>query len=221
MAVQIDIVVVSADLKHDNAFVQHVHDTIITPWIKEHVVDPDTFSTEIHFSDGGPAHFKLSDHIFWISTHQEKHGIEIKWNFMGPGHGKKWSDGSGGACKNAGQLHQLRSALGETQKLCDSTDFFNFLRDKMAVPSQTIEQKKGRGLLKRFFFHVPVTGGDAVNRRIPKCETFDGIKKVYFSVDDIGQRGMVKVRAGSCFSCSQCQEETIICAETRNMLGKQ
>jgi len=86
--VKVSVIIISPDLKHDNAMVQHIHDKVLIPWLKQHVVNPETFTAQLVFSDGGPAHYKLSDHVFWISTQKSKHDIHVRWNFMAPGHGK-------------------------------------------------------------------------------------------------------------------------------------
>ena len=201
--VKVSVIIISPDLKHDNAMVQHIHDKVLIPWLKQHVVNPETFTAQLVFSDGGPAHYKLSDHVFWISTQKSKHDIHVRWNFMAPGHGKNWSDPEGGSCKKFGQKHQLRSASGLTQQIYDAHDFYELLKQRKTEPKKTIIEKKGRGIMKRFFFFVPVTGEESANRRIPKSKTFEGIRKL-FSIDDIGERGSVCVRTGSCYSCDSC-----------------
>ena len=48
--VKIDFLYISADLQHDPAFVQHVNDKLITPWLKANGVN-DEATFKIHLVD--------------------------------------------------------------------------------------------------------------------------------------------------------------------------
>ena len=50
-------IVISADLVHDSAAVQHFNDHCLTPYLKENVKNA---HTHITVSDGAPQHFKLN-----------------------------------------------------------------------------------------------------------------------------------------------------------------
>ena len=51
-------IVISADLVHDSAAVQHFNDKCLTPYLKENVPN---LRTHVAVTDGAPQHFKLSD----------------------------------------------------------------------------------------------------------------------------------------------------------------
>lgn len=71
--VTMTMLVVSTDLQHDPAFVQHVNDKLITPWVKTHA----NRAMAVHYvdSDGCPNQFDLSHQYLWISGQQYRHGI--------------------------------------------------------------------------------------------------------------------------------------------------
>ena len=88
--------IISPDLKHDWAFVQHSFDDMITPYIKRSFrVDEHTLVT-----DGAPTHFKTSANIGWTSHQANRHGIRLDWLFRGTAHGKDLMDGEMGQAKN-------------------------------------------------------------------------------------------------------------------------
>ena len=53
--------------------------------------------------------------------------------------------------------------------------------------------------------NVPVSGEGSVNRRIPRCDTFEGVKALH-QIHCISIRGRVAVREASCYTCNHCQE---------------
>ena len=49
----------------------------------------------------------------------------------------------------------------------------------LRATSKTIHEKKGRGIFRRIFHHVPSSGPGSINRRIRSAETLDGSSKLH------------------------------------------
>ena len=191
--------VVSPDLHHDNAFVQHCNDKILTPYLIKNVKDLKRIST---ISDGAPTQYKMSTHALWVSSHKRKTGIQADWCFRGTAHGKDEVDGACGDCKNAVQREQLKAERGETSKLKTSKDVMKFFTEKMTTFYKDYYTKKGAGVYRRVFHYVPSHGDGAVDRNIRGCATLNGIKKIHQMLD-IGEPGKLMIRTRSCH-CDSC-----------------
>ena len=168
--VTISLMVVSPDLKHDNSFVQHVHGKIIPKWVKENAIHENAINKIINCSDGGPAHYKLSDHVAFISTHESTTGIALDWDFKATGHGKDLPDSKGGSAIGKFDQYQLSADGGEIAKIFNARGVYEYLVESMTTPDQDIFQKKGRSVYSRVFFYIPISGEGSVNRRISKAE---------------------------------------------------
>jgi hypothetical protein len=77
--VTITLAVISTDLSHNPAFVQHANDNIVTPFAKQHAAPGVAFSTHYVDSDGCPNQFDLADQYLWISGQQQRNGIRMDW----------------------------------------------------------------------------------------------------------------------------------------------
>ena len=75
--VTITLAVISTDLSHNPAFVQHVNDNIVTPFAKQHAAPGVAFSTHYVDSDGCPNQFDLADQYLWISVSNS--ATEFEW----------------------------------------------------------------------------------------------------------------------------------------------
>jgi hypothetical protein len=96
-----------------------------------------------------------------------------------------------------------KAQKSEVAKLYSAEDFFHFLKQKMTYPKKTIFQKKGVGVYRRVFHFVPISGDLSVDRKIQKCETVKGTKKLH-EICNIGQEGFIQTRLASCFDCQAC-----------------
>ena len=132
-------------------------------------------------------------------------GIPTDWHFHETAHGKDDSDPDLGKCKSAGSDHQMAAEHGEVGKLYSAQDFHDFLKKKMEFPKKTIYTKKGVGLFKRVFHFIPISGPLSVNRRIQKCDTVKGTKKLH-EIRNVRQEGFIQTRLGSCFQCFDCSQ---------------
>ena len=56
-------IVVSEDLSHDNAFVQHINSRVIWEWLQKVVAPGVTIHLRILCTDGAPSQYKLADQI--------------------------------------------------------------------------------------------------------------------------------------------------------------
>lgn len=104
-------IIVSEDLSHDNAFVQHVNSNIVPDWLNR-VVAPGTVITKrILCTDGAPSQFKLADQILWVSKQgaPSTNTPKVLHIFRGTAHGKDDSDPELGHHKNAADRWQLRA----------------------------------------------------------------------------------------------------------------
>ena len=111
---------VSADGCHDNAFVRHVNDRFIVPYMQS-IGD---FDTHYARSDGCKAQFKQAAHFKWVSETKENTGVRTDWSFFCSCHGKCDCDGEGGAIKNAIQNyegHGAQAGLHVVHKLPTAT----------------------------------------------------------------------------------------------------
>ena len=87
-------IVVSADLTHDSAAVQHFNDKLLTSYLQKNVAG---LTKHITVSDGAPQHFKLKETVLWISKQFERFKVFRSWVFRGTAHGKDLSDSECGA----------------------------------------------------------------------------------------------------------------------------
>lgn len=104
-------VIVSEDLSHDNAFVQHVNGRLIWDWLQK-VIAPDTqIRLRIICTDGAPSQYKLADQILWVSKQGAtgSNTPKVRHIFRGTAHGKDDSDPELGHHKNAADRWQLRA----------------------------------------------------------------------------------------------------------------
>ena len=75
--------------------------------------------------------------------------------------------------------------------------------DNAAFPKQSLFEKKGKGVFRRFFHFMPVRGPTAINRRIQHCNTVTG-SKPHRAFVDIGVPGKVWMARRSCHQCDGC-----------------
>ena len=62
----------------------------------------------------------------------------------------------------------------------------------------------GKSTFKRVYFFVPAAGEGSINRRVTSAKTVPGTKKLH-QVVDVGERGLLNVREGSCHQCGSCK----------------
>jgi hypothetical protein len=86
------IVVISPDHSHDNFFVQHVNNRLVTYMnsIAQHTPDGGRGKFNVHHarSDGCKAQYKCARHFLYISRSQEELGCRLDWSFFCSCHGK-------------------------------------------------------------------------------------------------------------------------------------
>lgn len=197
-------VIISDDLSHDNAFVQHVNSRIIWEWLQKVVAPGVTIQQRIICTDGAPSQYKLADQILWVSK-QGAPGSgtpKVRHIFRGTAHGKDDSDPELGHHKNAADRWQLRAEEGEVAKIFTPHDFYEFASREMRVLNKDFYSRNGKGIYRREFHWVPNRGPNSVNRRTHGCNRIGdvGIKKLHF-FDGIGQPGFVGIRELSCHKC--------------------
>ena len=201
-------IVVSEDLHHDAAFVQHVNSSIILEWLAKVVAPGVTIHLRTICSDGAPTQFKLADMVLWISKQKAAGRPAVRWVFRGTAHGKDDSDPELGHHKNAADRWQLLAGegTGEVARIFNPYDFYVFASTEMReLKEDFFTRRKGVGIYRREFHWIPNKGVGSINRRIPGCNRLGdvGIKKLHF-VEDIGRPGFVGIRERSCHSCVAC-----------------
>lgn len=104
-------IIVSEDLSHDNAFVQHVNGRIIPEWLRKVLAPGTRIDLRILCTDGAPSQYKLADQILWVSKQgaPDSDTARVRHIFRGTAHGKDDSDPELGHHKNAADRWQLRA----------------------------------------------------------------------------------------------------------------
>ena len=106
--------VISADLTHDGFAVMHFNDKLLSPYIRENMID---IHTRIRISDGGPNHLKLADLALHTSKQKVEQGIRLEHVYQATAHAKDLSDSECGGAKHAVDALQMTSKEGETSKV--------------------------------------------------------------------------------------------------------
>ena len=80
--------IITPDHKKDFAFVRHVDEEIIIPFVREIGINgPDTFKCHYVRSDGCKAQFKCKDAFWWMSQYLRKFKIHLDWSYFCSCHG--------------------------------------------------------------------------------------------------------------------------------------
>lgn len=193
---------ISSDLQHDNAMVQKIFDDFIFPYVSAKAPSV----TNVHVrSDGCKAQFKCASNFFWVSRQSaEGSGLFVDWSFFESCHGKCYCDPEGGTLKSAADRHELNIS-DPAQQLRDSEALYLWARDQSGLsrPRRTLQEKKGKGIFRRFFCFVPSKGNGAVDRsRLVKYNA-EGTSKLHEFID-IGVPGKVSTRRAACHQCDNC-----------------
>lgn len=207
MAITESHIVITGDLTHDAAAVMHFNDRLLTPYIKENMID---IRKRIRITDGAPQHFKLAHMALWTSKQQVETGILSVNLFGATAHRKDLSDSECGGAKHVVGNEQMRSKEGETSKVKDPYEAFLLIREKYGNLDHERFMKKGcTGIYRRFIYWVPVSGAGSIDRNIQLCKTLStkelgGIKALH-QLCDVGCPGYLSVRQCSCHSCDACK----------------
>lgn len=197
-------IIVSEDLSHDNAFVQHVNSRIIPDWLNTVVSPGRQIQRRILCTDGAPNQYKLADQMLWLSKQgaPSSNTPFVRHIFRGTAHGKDDSDPELGHHKNAADRYQLRANDGEVAKMFTPRDFYEFVSAQMRTLGRDYFSRKGVGIYRREFHWVPNHGRESVSRRIAGCNRLGdvGIKKLHF-FESIGRPGFIGIRERSCHQC--------------------
>ena len=186
-------IVMSSDLLHDAAMVQHCNDKILMPWMEKIKATGVTWVKHYARSDGCKAQFKCGTQFLWISSHHERHGIHLEWNFFCSCHGKDISDPECGTCKIAARNHEMKHTEKKPTRIRTAEELKVFCEGKLTLSQRTLKQKHGKGIYKRYFHYVPAAGAlktvesikattgtvnsGTVNRRIRKGKIVKGSSK--------------------------------------------
>eukprot|EP00964_Phaeocystis_antarctica_P081213 scaffold50788_cov68-Phaeocystis_antarctica.AAC.3 len=208
---------VSADLKQDNAFVRHVNDKYVVPYMQS----LGNFNTHYARSDGCKGQFKNAVHFDWVSRRQNETGVRTDWSFFCSCHGKCDCDPEGGAIKTAASNFENKGDLQGVRvqhKLPDSAAFVKFAtygspadsphgrHSGLVYPAKSLRSRlclgKRDAIYRRSFVLVPTAGPQSVNRTYSECK-LEGSSR-WHSFVDVGEPGRVLVRTRSCHQCDNC-----------------
>ena len=197
------LIVISDDLVHDNAAVQHFNDKYILPYLLATMNKP----LKVHYvtSDGCPSQYKCCSHFLWISKHQVRTTVTLDWSVGTPAHNKDMSDAECGGAKHEVDQVNMAHVSGDQSRhkqLAEVVDAFEHLEEAYSVPKKTLEQKGGRGVWRRKIMHH-CSSVDKVNRRLPQAGTVNG-SDGYFQFTDIGEEGRLRFRPMPCHQCECC-----------------
>ena len=216
-------IVMSSDLLHDAAMVQHCNDKILMPWMERIKARGVTWVRHHARSDGCKAQFKCGTQFLWISSNFERHSVHLEWNFFCSCHGKDISDPECGTCKIAARNREMEHTELKPTRIRTAEELKDFCKKKLTFPQRNLKQKHGRGIFKRYFHYVPASGplktvesiktgatltnssSGAVNRRIRKGTTVKGSSKFHVFAD-VGIAGHLVCRERGCHSpnCGAC-----------------
>eukprot|EP00732_Lithocolla_globosa_P000920 Lithocolla_globosa_v1_NODE_366_length_4288_cov_54.588944.p1 type:complete len:700 gc:universal NODE_366_length_4288_cov_54.588944:3111-1012(-) len=193
-------IVVSPDLNHNVATIIHANEKILEPYLEAYVPSLHTLHDR---SDGCRNQYKQAKFFLWLSRRSAEGCICRDWSFFCSCHGKAKSDPVGGGVKTHAKRRELESTPDHPTMMKNSWELFQYLQETYTTPKQTLYQKKGKGIYRRFFHYVPQTGKGSVNYRIRDCERLDGSSKLH-QLRDIGIGGRLMVRERSCHHCESC-----------------
>lgn len=111
-------VIVSEDLSHDNAFVQHVNSKLIWSWLQTIVAPGAAIRLRVLCTDGAPFQYnKLAAQIFWVSKQgsPDSNTPHVRHIFRGAAHGKDDSDPELGHHTTAADRWQLRAVCNSVK----------------------------------------------------------------------------------------------------------
>lgn len=131
-------------------------------------------------------------------------GLRVNWSFFESCHGKCYCDPEGGVLKNAARHHEL-TVTDRYHQLKDSEAVYVWASSVsgLGTPKNSLLQKKGRGIYRRFFYWIPSKGIGAVNRgNLPKLKA-EGTSRLHEFLD-IGVVGTVSTRRAACHRCDKC-----------------
>ena len=199
--IYVTVCVVSDDLKHNPAFVQHVNDKIISPWVKSEVMDEQPIG-HLARSDGAPTQFDNCHQYVWISKHQAKIGWKLDWSLHCECHGKDKVDPELGTGKNiirVAQLEQSTSNCGH--QISNYTEVAQKLIENWEHPkTHFIYARKCKGVFARKVFSLPAK---LVKQHIQRGQTVTGSKPCR-QFSDVGVEGDVLMGYRSCHMCPGC-----------------
>ena len=208
---------ISGDLKHDGAFIRHVNDKYVVPYVQS----LGKFDTHYARSDGCKGQFKNSQQFDWVSRRQSESGVRTDWSFFCSCHGKCDCDPEGGAIKTAAGNFEKKGDLGGMRvqaKLPDSAALTKWCIEGspadsphgahlgLAQPGKSLSSRlllgKRDAIYRRHFFHVPAAGPQGIKRTYAVCE-LKGSARLHSFVD-VGQPGRIMIRERSCHQCPNC-----------------
>ena len=163
--------------------------TLSPSWLVQHHSPSSTWNQTWTEVEGDNQHYcgitDNKDMYCWVSEIFERWGVKMDYVIGCAYHNKDLSDGECGAVKHEvdtvnleydkhteGRDTRIESVVAALQHLC--AEFTN--------TQKTMAQKKGQGIYRRVFHHVPL---NTINRRLPQIKELSGSKK-YHQFLDVG-----------------------------------
>ena len=187
-------VFMSPDRKHDNCFVQHANEKMISHYKAE--MGDDLKGIHI-WSDGCKAQFKLKKQYYWLTEAEARYNLKIEHCFFQSCHGKGQSDSLGALVKSA-----LRRAERNGHYMADTLAAFEWMvKNRAEVRRRRRSTNSIHVQLKRFLYYVGLS--DIDRRSKVKYKGGEGECAPNFSFIGAGQQGQLYIRWLPC-SCSAC-----------------
>ena len=214
---------VSPDTVHDSAFVRHINDAFIIPYVNS----IGNFHTHYARSDGCKGQFKQAQIFKWVTESVDRNGIRLDWSFFCSCHGKCDCDGEGGSIKNAidnYENHGAQNGLHVVHKLPDAVSVVQWgnhgspadsphgAHAGLARPPGKLTAKLKRGksnsIYRRIFHLVPNDGPNRVPRKTAPEVKLEGSasRHSFVCTSELGhdKKGHIQWRERSCHQCEGC-----------------
>lgn len=161
--------------------------------------------------------------FWWMSTHRQRTGIEICWSYFCTAHGKCWCDPEGGTLKNRARARELEHVEGiKYTRMPTTTDLCEWAVDALKWPAKHLfhNDKKGRGIYRRWIIQLPTQGSSAVDYRAKlECFPMDETRAVH-QITGNGGDGKLLTRDRSCHQCDACWELKWADCENTEFVGQ-
>jgi hypothetical protein len=170
-------------------------------------------------SDGCAAQFVNSRFLLFLSQFKIKTNIRVQWNLFCSCHGKCDCDPEGGSVKNLADKYENKDSpiADERRTIRSPAEFVRVGRENWSKPAHDFFSKKGKGVFRRWFHLMPLSGCKsipALRRQVEGCDSEIVLKgttikkqiKKYRRFIDDGYRGILLASRRPCNrkECSPC-----------------
>jgi hypothetical protein len=200
------VFVISEDLKHDAAFVEH----FVGRLIKDYFQARNLKLKVLHqWTDGCASQYKCAHGFADVGSSYQKYGVKVIRNYFATAHARGIQDAAGGDLKYQGRVYVLweHDSNRWFNKLLEPFTFFQFCDAELRLPrtlALTGVRSSKVQLNLRVFYWTPLIGEGAVNRpkNEPRYKTVRCTRKLH-SVRAGPSPNSLYVRDVTCY-CKGC-----------------